>query len=164
MTHYSLTRINGVVIGQVLCVYMSYICSLWEMFVLVSQLLTALTLSIFADRLHTVLWARGHGEKGKTYLTPPVGLPTGASSRPAGFLCAWPRQMAAVLLFYFGLVLINTGNVPLLDPPATTHRTLKRGGERSGDGCCVETKVGHVSKVLLEIITLSQPIAYESSP
>lgn len=99
--------------------------------------------------------SQGRQQEEQTYLPPPVGLPTGASPRTTGLLCPRPRQMTAVLLFYFGLVLINTGYLPLLGPPTTTHRTLKREGERSGDGCWVETerKVGHVSQ--LKIIALN---------
>lgn len=68
---------------------------------------------------------RGRREE-QTYLPPLVGLPTGASPRPTGLLCPRPRQMNAVLLLYFGLVLINTGYLPLLGPPTTTYWTLER--------------------------------------
>lgn len=64
-----------------------------------------------------------------TYLPPPVGLPTGASARSTGLFCPRPGKMAAALLFYFGLVLVNAGDLPLLGPTAASHRAL--GG---GDG------------------------------
>lgn len=135
--------------------YMAYICILWEVFVHVSQLLAAVTHSVLSLRDPGYFLSQGRQQEEQTYLPPPVGLPTGASPRTTGLLCPRPRQMTAVLLFYFGLVLINTGYLPLLGPPTTTHRTLKREGERSGDGCWVETerKVGHVSQ--LKIIALN---------
>lgn len=68
---------------------------------------------------------RGDG----TYLPPPVGLPTGAPERPAGLLCSRPGKMAAALLFYFGLVLVNAGHLPLLGPTTATHRALEGGQE-----------------------------------
>lgn len=70
--------------------------------------------------------SRGGQQEEQTYLPPPVGLPTGASPHTTGLLRPRPRQMTAVFLLYFGLVLINTGYLPLLGPPATTHWALRR--------------------------------------
>lgn len=40
--------------------------------------------------------------------------------------------MAADLLVYFGLVLVNTGDLPPLGPTTATHRALE--GEEEGKG------------------------------
>lgn len=133
------------------CVYMSYICDLWEVFVLVSQLLAPFTVSVVAERPRRLFCEPGEiASTEKTYLLPPVGLPRGASPRPTGLLCPRPRQMTAVFLLYFGLVLINTGYLPLLGPPTTSHWALQRGGERKSG---VETenvgKAGHTVVMIM---------------
>lgn len=91
------------------------------MFVLASQLLAAVTVSAGPERPGLFCEPGGDGEKEQTYLRPPVGLPTGASSRPAGLLRPRPRKMTALLLLYFGLVLVNAGDLPLLGAPTATH-------------------------------------------
>lgn len=87
----------------------------WAVFVLVSQLLAAVTV---AEVLKRVFCGT---RKGQTYLCPLVGFPTGASPGSAGLLCPRPGKMTAVLFLYFGLVLINTVYLPLLGPTTTTH-------------------------------------------
>lgn len=74
---------------------------------------------------------RGDG----THLPPPVGLPTGTSAGATGLLGPGPGEMAAELLFYFGLVLVNTGDLPPLGPTTAIHRALEGGEEgKGGDG------------------------------
>lgn len=46
--------------------------------------------------------------------------------------------MAAVLLFNFGLVLVNAGDLPLLGAAATAHRTLRRVREEQQRGRMME--------------------------
>lgn len=123
-------------IGQVLCVYTSYICILWGVFVSVCQL-PAGVFSSPSGRPGWVFFPREQREE-QTYLPPAVGLPTGASSRAAGLLRLRARQMATVLLFYFGLVLVNAGDLPLLGAAATAHRTLKWGREEQQRGRMME--------------------------
>lgn len=146
-------------IGQVLCVYTSYICILWGVFVSVCQLPAAVPPCVFSSpsgRPGWVFFPRERREE-QTYLPPAVGLPTGASARTAGLLRLWPRQMAAVLLFYFGLVLVNAGDLPLLGAAATAHRTLRRGG---GEGAAgkddggreKERRAGHFSPLMTMVV------------
>lgn len=90
-------------------------------FVFVFQLLAAVTFHMVPERPRLFCKSQRRQWDEHTYLSPPVCLPSGASSGPAGLLRPWPRKMTTVLLFYFGLVLINTGNLPLLSPPTTTH-------------------------------------------
>lgn len=76
-------------------------------------------------------WPSGDG----TYLPPPVGFPSGTSAGPTGLLGSGPGKMVAELLFYFGLVLVNTGDLSLLSPTAATHRALEVEEEgKGGDG------------------------------
>lgn len=105
-------------IGQVLPVYTTYICSPWR-------------------RLCTRLSCLGSGpEEDGTHLPPPVGLPTGTSAGAAGLLAPGPGEMAAELLFDFGLVLVDTDDLPPLGPTTATHRALEGGKEegKGGDG------------------------------
>lgn len=71
---------------------------------------------------------RGDG----THLPPPVGLPTGTSAGATGLLALRPGEMAAELLFDFGLVLVDADDLPPLGPTTATHRALE--GERRGEG------------------------------
>lgn len=71
---------------------------------------------------------RGDG----TYLPPPVGLPTGASAGATRLLGSRPGKMEAELLFYFGLVLVNTGDLPPLGPTTATHRALETEEQKKG--------------------------------
>lgn len=98
--------------------YMSYICSLCEVFVLVAQLLAAVTVSNVLDRPRV---SQRRQREEQTYLPPSVGFPSGTAPCPTGLLCPRLREMTAVLLLYFGLVLVNTGDLPLLGPPSATH-------------------------------------------
>lgn len=78
---------------------------------------------------------RGRPRGDGTYLPPPVGLPTGTSTGATGLLCFRPGKVAAELLFYFGLVLVNTGDLPQLGPTTATHRALEaEEEEKGGDG------------------------------
>lgn len=91
------------VIGQVLCVYMAYICILWEVFVHVSQLLAAVTLCIVPEgpRLFSE-----PGETARRANIPPStcwpsnwGIP--AHDRPS-VSAAEADDCSAPLLFWFG--------------------------------------------------------------
>lgn len=68
-----------------------------------------------------------------THLPPSVGLPTGTSAGTTRLLGSWPGKMAAELLFYLGLVLVNTGDLPPLGATAATHRALEGEEEVKGE-------------------------------
>lgn len=87
----------------------------------------------------------------QTYLPPAVGLPTGASPRATGLLRLRARQMAAVLLFYFGLVLVKASDLPLLGAAATAHRTLRWGREEQRRGER-ERRAGHFSPLMTVVV------------
>lgn len=73
---------------------------------------------------------RVNGDSEDTYLAPPVGLPAGAPPGPAGLLGSGSQQITAVLVLNLGLVLVETGYLPLLGSLATAHRTLERKEQR----------------------------------
>lgn len=120
--------------------YTSYICILWGVFASVCQLPAAVPLCVFSSPSGRTGWGfflRERREE-QTYLPPAVGLPTGASPRAAGLLRLRPRETSAMLLFYFSLVLVNAGDLPLLGAAATAHRTLRRVREEQQQGRMIE--------------------------
>lgn len=153
MTHHSWTRINWGVIGQVLCVYMSYICILREVFVLVSQLLVSSYSLYYPRGTCAIFWAGG--ETARRVNIPPStcwpsnwGIP--AHDR-ASASAAEADDCSVPLLFWFG------SDKHRLSPAAWSpgHNSLStEEGEGTGVGWR-NRKVGHISKVLLKITALS---------
>lgn len=84
-------------IGQVLCVYMSYICNLWEVFVLVSQLLAGVTVSNLPEG--TQAMGKGANIPHSTYWPSNWGIH--APDRPSVSV-AERDDCSAPLLFWFG--------------------------------------------------------------